>query len=201
MAVELLACMEQQMRQQSGSEEADALALALDCYLRSGELFMLRVEDVVFATNPHGDKEAMIRLGVAERAESTKTGMRQGVRVDTPHVLSILERRTSRGSPTDKLFDTNASRYREAWHRAAQALHVSGIVGPPHSVRHSAPSHDAAINYRSIWQIQRRGRWSSERSVMRYAKTHAWLEARANYAQKCRLTSWSAERDFWPARE
>ena len=37
-----------------------------------------------------GQLQGMIRLGVAERNESTKTGMRQGVRIDSPYVLKPL---------------------------------------------------------------------------------------------------------------
>ena len=81
-AVELLACLEQQMRADGHHSEADALALAVDAYLRTCELFMLRVEDLVTF-----DGYGMIKLGVAERAESTKTGMRQGVRIDSPYTL------------------------------------------------------------------------------------------------------------------
>ena len=139
---------------------------------------MLRIEDVIFVTNHDGITEGTLRLGVAERSESTKTGMRQGVRVDSPYVLHILKRLCASGKPSDKLLDTNASRYRAAWQKAASSLGVD-FIGPPHTVRHSGPSHDAATGYRTIWQIQRRGRWSSERSVLRYAKTHAWLEAGA----------------------
>ena len=140
---------------------------------------MLRIEDVIFALNPDGEKEAMLRLGVAERAESTKTGMRQGVRVDSPYVLKILEQLTATAKPNSKVFATTAARYCASWTKAASNLGVQNKIGPPHSVRHSGPSHDSATGYRSIWQIQRRGRWSSERSVLRYAKTHTWLEVRA----------------------
>ena len=177
--VELLACMEHQMRLQGGHAEADALAVALGCYLSTVGLFMLRIEDVIFALNPDGEKEAMLRLGVAERAESTKTGMRQGVRVDSPYVLKILEQLTATAKPNSKVFATTAARYCASWTKAASNLGVQNKIGPPHSVRHSGPSHDSATGYRSIWQIQRRGRWSSERPVLRYAKTHTWLEVRA----------------------
>lgn len=180
-APELLVLMEVQMRAAGSPDEADALALGFDCYLRSMEIFKLRVEDIIFVTNSDGSSEASLRLGVAERGESTKTGTRQGVRVDTPYVFDMLRRRTFGRKKSELLFNTNAARYRSAWDAAARKLGVQ--VGPPHSVRHSGPSNDAATGYRTIWQIQRRGRWASERSVLRYAKTHSWLEARARVPQ------------------
>ena len=175
-AVEVLACMEQEMRRSGADDDADALALAVDCYLRTMELFLLRVEDLAVIT-VDGVQEGMIRLGVAERAESTKTGMRQGVRIDSPYVLNLLQQRCRGKKPSEKIFESSASRYRHSWHAAVKKLGLP--IGPPHSARHSGPSHDAATGYRTMWQIQRRGRWSSERSVLRYAKTHTWLEVRS----------------------
>ena len=78
---------------------------------------------------------------------------------------------------SQKLFNISNYYFGTAWYDAGRVLGVS--LGPPHSVRHSGPAHDAAVGYRSMWQIQRRGRWASERSVLHYAKTHAWVEARA----------------------
>ena len=65
------------MREHGYHEEADALEISLDAFLRSSEWFHLVWQDVVFYLD-----ETMLRLGVAERGESTKTGMRQGVRLD-----------------------------------------------------------------------------------------------------------------------
>ena len=123
----------------------------------------------------------MLRIGVAERGEAAKTGMRQGVRVDSPHVVALLARRKGERSAKDKLFRTNATRCIKLWYEIAAAL--SHPIGPPHSVRHSGPAHDVGSGYRTLWQAQRRGRWASEKSVLRYAKTHTWVEQRAKTSE------------------
>ena len=160
------------------AEVADALALGLDCYLRISEIFALRCEDVVVVSSPTGPIVS-IMLGVVseDRAETTKTGRRQGVIVDYPDVADMLVARKARRKPQDPVFDTTTHKYRAAIRKVATALGID--IGPPHSVRHSGPSEDAASGYRTIWAIQRRGRWASEKSVLRYAKTHALIEARS----------------------
>ena len=42
--------------------------------------------------------------------------------------------------------------------------------GPPHNIRHSQPSTDAASGRRTLEEIRRRGRWSALSSVQRYTK-------------------------------
>ena len=174
--IELIACIAEAMRKAAQPDAADAVELATDCYLRSMELLALRATDVVILEEK-GARQAVVRLGAAERGESAKTGMRQGVRVDSPHVIDMLVQRKAKCQPNDLLSGLTKARFVTAWHAAGLSLKFD--LGPPHSLRHSGPSHDAATGYRTMWQIQRRGRWASERSVLRYAKTHAWVEARA----------------------
>ena len=104
--------------------------------------------------------------------------------MDWSSTTRMLAKRLATKKPHEKLFDITAESYRAAWRVACAALRSmegcsSLAVGPPHSVRHAGPSRDSASGYRSVWQIQRRGRWSSEKSVMRYAKTWAWTSALA----------------------
>jgi hypothetical protein len=174
--IEILACVSDEMRLAGALDAADALDLAVDCYLRSMEFLNLCAEDVIILRE-RGAVEATLRLGVAERGESAKTGMRQGVRVDSPHVVAMLVRRKANLAPGERLFKLSKPAFVKAWVSAGDKLGID--LGPPHSIRHSGPAHDAATAYRTMWQIQRRGRWASERSVLRYAKTHAYVEARA----------------------
>ena len=89
----------------------------------------------------------------------------------------MLADRKKENAASDRVFKITRDSYAKACSDAAKVLGV--FLGPPHSVRHSGPSHDAATGYRTLWQIQRRGRWTSERSVLRYAKSQVWVEARA----------------------
>ena len=92
--MEVLAVMEDEMRREGRSDEADALAVATDCWLRGAEVFGLRGEDVVLHKEHTGEEggvlQAVLRIGVAERGEAATTGMRQGVRVDSPYVVQLL---------------------------------------------------------------------------------------------------------------
>jgi len=49
---------------------------------------------------------------------------------------------------------------------------------PPHSLRHSGPSHKVIRNECTLEEIRRRGRWKSPKSVQRYTKTHTLLARR-----------------------
>ena len=176
---ELLAVMQEEMRLDGpiGDEAADAMMLASDCYLRGGEAFSLKVQDVII-DNSCG--EVVIYLA------HTKTGAHQGVRIDFPQTERMLKERVRGKRAEAKLFDITAADYRRRWTEVAMRLvsryateYPNFCIGPPHSVRHGAAARDATSGYRSIWQIQRRGRWASEKSVMRYAKTWAWTAAMA----------------------
>jgi len=153
--MEILVLVEQTMRENGDAEEADAFATGLDGYLRSQEIMALRAEDVKVIFLEDGEMDVALRLGVAERGEDTKTGSRQGVRLDYPHTMDIVMRRVSQKKPGDKLFDTTKSKYAAAWKKACRKLGLD--LGPPHTVRHSGPSHDCFTGYRSMWQVQRRG--------------------------------------------
>ena len=40
----------------------------------------------------------------------------------------------------------------------------------PYEMHHSGPSHDRCLKLRSLLQVQKRGRWKSTRSLVRYEK-------------------------------
>ncbi|CAK0885370.1 unnamed protein product [Prorocentrum cordatum] len=175
--LELWAVLDEAMRLAGNQEAADAAEVALDAYLRSAELFGLRAADVVIDVDPAGEQVVAPRLVVPERGERTKTGMRQGVLIDRAHVADMLVRRKAERAPADGVFACSVDAYRRALRWACDDVGVERF--PPHVARHSGPSHDAATGYRTVWAIQRRGRWASEKSVLRYMKTHALVAARA----------------------
>ena len=146
--------------------------LSADCAPRESDWALIRAVDVVEAPE-HG---FAIMLGVAERGEQTKTGVRQGVRPELPGVVERLRRRRARLKPQDKLFTLTPARYREKWQRACRKLAYN--PGPPHQLRHTGPSYDYLTGYRTLDQIRVRGRWAHNSStVQRYTKTHTYVEA------------------------
>ncbi|CAK0838714.1 unnamed protein product [Prorocentrum cordatum] len=57
---------------------------------------------------------------------------------------------------------------------AAKALGYEKLNITPHTVRHTAPSHDIYHKHRTLEQVRRRGRWAAKKSVTRYER-HAKL--------------------------
>ncbi|CAK0869509.1 unnamed protein product, partial [Prorocentrum cordatum] len=163
--LEVWAALDEAMRLAGSVEAADAAALAVDAYLRSAEVFALRVEDIIDAD----DDVVAIKLGVQERNERTKTGVRQGVLIDRPHIADMLRARKAAKKPGELVFGCSVEAYRRALRKASDDIGITAF--PAHSARHSGPSRDAAEGYRTVWAIQRRGRWASEKSVLRYMKT------------------------------
>ena len=161
------------MRRKGQIDASEAAETALDCYMREQQVLRLRGEDI--ATTAEG--EMSISLGVAERGESAKTGRQQGVRPDTPFVRDLLMRRKASVKPHEKIFKLNVNQYRNCFAAARKELGLP--LKKPHGIRHTGPSRDAATRYRTRPQHGRRGGWLSDKSVLRYAKTHSYVGARA----------------------
>ena len=162
---EQLAVMEDHLR--SAPDVKDQIAgclipVQVDTYGREGECLSLCKKDVTDTG-----------VEVALTFRTTKTGFNQGVRVDTPYAMQIIRDRVALCKSADsKLFPITDRDYQKSWRKAAKFV---GTTKPPHSCRHTGPSRDLATGYRSQPQVQRRGRWASEKSVRRYAKTHVWI--------------------------
>ena len=62
---------------------------------------------------------------------------------------------------------------------------LESTLAPPHALRHTGPSYDLLEQgspsrpYRTLAQVQHRGRWAAEKSVLRYGKTMFYLRALA----------------------
>ena len=135
-----------------------------------------------------------VTLGVPERGESTKTGVRQGVVADYDKTKDFLRGRKEGREESEKLFSLSIPQYTRAWRKSLGRLGLT-YVGPPHSVRHSGPSRDALLGYRKLDEIQKRGRWVNVKSAHRYSKSHTYIAV-------CAMEpAWVRERavDLWKA--
>ena len=65
-----------------------------------------------------------------------------------------------------------------------------GVAVVPYQCRHSGASHDRAVQLRSLLEIQKRGQWRSNRSVVRYEKSARLGQTYAQYST--RLQAWLA---------
>ena len=97
-------------------------------------------------------------------------GQEQGVRVDDEFVSRAMAARVGSIQGGDKVFPFNSEQYRRCW-RQAQARLGLEWVGPPHTLRHTGPSCDAASGRRDLEQIRRR--WSQMKSEQRNNEQHA----------------------------
>ena len=71
------------------------------------------------------------------------------------------------GTTTERAFPLEYVEFASQVSLGAQAI---GVHLVPYQARHSGASVDAANGIRSIQAIQKRGRWLSKRSVLRYEK-------------------------------
>ena len=167
------------MEERGRTEAADVVVLMSDMSLRSSDWPLLQPEDV--HSSPAG---VAVSLGVPERGESTKTGVRQGVRPDRPRAAEVLLRRKYMTAAGRKLFRISADQFRAAWDQTCREL--SYDPGPPHNLRHTAAAYDLFVGYRTLDAIKVRGRWRAKTSVLRYGKTHVYLQADSEMPQMIR---------------
>ena len=73
------------------------------------------------------------------------------------------------GPADDKAFPFSYVQFLAAFMDACQNLHLTAVV--PYQWRHSGESLDVARRSRSLAEVQKRGRWKSHKSVMRYEKS------------------------------
>lgn len=166
------------MRKRGDAEGADLCEIFADMYVRESDWDMMRDVDVSY----HPKYGVAVQLGVPERGESTKTGVRQGIRPDRPAIAEKLlwykARAEARGG--GRLFDHTPSTFYRSWN--VSCANSQYDPGPPHVLRHTGPSFDMLEDefgrpYRTLVQVQVRGRWRAKTSVTRYGKTHVYIRA------------------------
>ena len=148
-----------------------ACLLALDCFLREQDWEQLLKEDVYHTLDEQGLPVIALKFGRRHRAERVKTGQEQGVTIDSLFLKFIMLARLAQLRDDERVFPFSQASFRAEWGTSLLRLDLP-FVGPPHSLRHSGPSRDAASGARTLEEIRRRGRWSQLKSVQRYSKGH-----------------------------
>jgi integrase len=149
--------------------------LLLVCtYMRPGEGLALRKCDLI-PPSPGVLKHWSILLFPQERVPSSKTLAKdESLVMDSSYmawwdrVLPLLKQ----GKAESRVFAFSYEHYIPVFKQAAAEIGLPDLV--PYQARHSGASVDAANHYRTIAEIQRRGRWKTSASVQRYEK-HAQL--------------------------
>ncbi|CAK0875589.1 unnamed protein product, partial [Prorocentrum cordatum] len=176
-------------------ESASCMALQLDDYARPSESVDLVLGNVlrpVVGVRGAPSRDWGIVFAPAELGFVTETGqvddsvvLGSPSRLWAPQVAEALATRAAAGtrrsrgspqaSPTTRLFDSlTPAHYERDFRDAAKALGYEKLNITPHTVRHTAPSHDIYHKQRTLEQVRRRGRWAAKKSVTRYER-HAKL--------------------------
>ena len=146
--------------------------------MREADWELITGQDVAVVPSRRGPpKVVALLLGAGARGLATKTGSDQGVVIENRtlrYILTMLEEITDDSAP---LFPIDLIVFRRHWWAALDDIGIADHW-PPHSLRHSGPSH-RALRGVSLEAIRRRGRWASLKSVQRYTKSHVLLARRA----------------------
>ena len=163
------------MAEQGHAESADVCEIAADAYLRSSDRILIRDTDIT-DSDEHG---ASMPLGVGERGESVKTGIREGVRIDREGVRQKLPQHKKQAVDEGGgcIFSVSQAGVYAHWAEACESLDC--YAGPLHVIRHLGPRCDLLKGYRSLPQVQNSARWAVQSSVARYGKAHIYVRAEA----------------------
>ena len=159
----------------SNPPAAAALLLQLDSYARPSEILTMTRADIVRPSSKQCRFWGLI-FGNSSRDERTKTGTQDDtVLLDSrdrdyaPCVLSWVIRHAKH--PSDPLFaQLTLAEYETLFRSAKTAMGLGRFELSPHAVRHTGPSIDFLNKNRSATEIQTRGRWRCQKSILRYQK-------------------------------
>lgn len=156
-----------------------ALQLMFLLYLRPGEVFAIRVQDVVQPIRRAGKayKHFSVLLHPSEQGIPSKTRQwDEMLSLDLPHMTFL-------GPAMNKILDLkNRAKQERAFHitladvNQFMEAHWDKMgfkpMGKPHAyrLRHGGASYEAANKFRTLAAIQSRGRWQTLKSVKNYEK-------------------------------
>lgn len=157
--------------------EMDAAVAALlqyDLYARPSEILEMNGLDLVRPVKSLSSVWGVI-IGNADRERRTKTGATDDiVLADSRHRpwCGDLLRHVARSclNQNVSVFSLSLSKYEDLFRRFSTMFKLTAGAFTPHTIRHSGPSFDAMHSFRTLAEIQQRGRWVSASSVQRYKK-------------------------------
>eukprot|EP00435_Cladocopium_sp_Y103_P072928 s29_g41.t2 len=156
-----------EMRRLSHLRMAIFLLLSVCTYARPSELLRARVFSLVRPAAGVTQTWSLL-LSPEEKESRSKTGeFDTSVMLDSPWLVEwihpILDC-LKRSHPESALWDFDYSAYNRIFREVAQTFNLEVT---PYQTRHSGPSIDRARNYRSQQEVQKRGQWRAQKSVMR----------------------------------
>ncbi|CAK0895237.1 unnamed protein product, partial [Prorocentrum cordatum] len=160
------------------TDMAVAVLVALSAYLRPGELCGLRVRDVVPPALGHGpeyQKWSLILGPSDSNGGPTKTGVYDDNATMDHENLQFLghffELHRQKKGASDPLWGFTQAEFGAMIAKALKVCRLEGLGIAPYSLRRAGPSWDVITGRRSQVEVQRRGRWASMSSLIRYEKS------------------------------
>lgn len=151
---------------------ATGVLLALDCYLRIGDVCTLRESDII----PTGKDRSPFAVAVA--LDKTKTGQMQSALVRPPFLgkmlLRVKEQRITLEGPGAKLISVSANTIRSVMKKSLKKLGIHQRL-TFHSLRYGGATRDTLNNSLTPEGIMHRGRWRSKKSMAGYVKPAFYL--------------------------
>ncbi|CAK0791446.1 unnamed protein product [Prorocentrum cordatum] len=197
-------------------ESAACLALQLDDYGRPSESVELVVGNMlppVPGVRGTASRDWGVVFAPAELGFVTKTGqvddsvvLGSPSRPWAPKVAAALVQRVTQTSggrsmpadPRAPLFRSlTLAKYEHDFKAASKALNYTKLNVTPHTVRHTAPSHDIYHKHRNLEQVRRRGRWAAKKSVTRYER-HAKLLKQYNKLDRVQISRMNRSAQSFP---
>lgn len=154
---------------------AVGIALACCLYLRPKELCELRWSQVHPPSSHVGMPSWSVLLHPEELQVSSKTGRFNDTLAVDGHIGQLLSDALARGkvthSPGARLIQVPQDKLARLFTRAGHELNLD-VLGPPvlYQLRHAGASRDLVTGERNLMEVKRRGRWMSDKSVLRYTK-------------------------------
>lgn len=151
--------------------------LAMEAYLRPGEITKIRVSDLVPPVGGvAGSCWSLILHPIEEGKVSKAQEFDETLLLDLPEQAVLAETiyrvlRLGLRSPREKIFKATAKDLGKMMDYAATHLLMESLGAPhPYRLRHAGASRDFLSKARTMSEIQQRGRWKAAASVRRYQK-------------------------------
>ena len=165
----------------SGSEQGGLITgVSFDCLMRGQDWSNLRTNHVKVSVDRAGRRSVALVFGDRALGEAVKTGSDQGCVVQREWLASWLIRfrdaRIAEGHIF--MFDLSTEQFRVQFATMQRLIGLDAVT--PHCLRHAGAAAMLEQDPTALQLVKRRGRWSSDRSLKRYTKTHILVALRGN---------------------
>ena len=165
----------------SGSEQGGLITgVSFDCLMRGQDWSNLRTNHVKVSVDRAGRRSVALVFGDRTLGEAVKTGSDQGCVVQREWLASWLIRfrdaRIAEGHIF--MFDLSTEQFRVQFTTMQRLIGLDAVT--PHCLRHAGAAAMLEQDPTALQLVKRRGRWSSDRSLKRYTKTHILVALRGN---------------------